>query len=84
MLAPGARFSLLVHHAGSSIVATNRAHIESEFAGLKLTPARQAQLEEMGYVFPSSGGVRRAPLRGARMRGELVPLEVDGQGRLLC
>ena len=78
---PAVKFRL--ERVGGKLVATNRAHIESEFAGLKLTPARQAQLEEMGYVFPSSGGVRRAPLRGARMRGELVPLEVDGQGRLL-
>ena len=78
---PAVKFRL--ERVGGKLVATNRAHIESEFAGLKFTPARQAQLEEMGYVFPSSGGVRRAPLRGARMRGELVPLEVDGQGRLL-
>jgi hypothetical protein len=78
---PAVQFRL--EKVGGKLVATNRAHIESEFAGFKLTPARQAQLEDMGYVFPSSGGIRRAPLRGVKMRGELVPLELDGQGRVL-
>jgi hypothetical protein len=80
---PRPKVKFRVERVGGKLVATNRAHIESEFEGLKLTPGRQAQLEEMGYVFPSSGGIRRAPLRGVKMRGELVPLEVDGQGRLV-
>jgi hypothetical protein len=78
---PAVNFRL--EKVNGKLVATNRVHIESEFARLELTPARQAQLVDMGYVFPSSGGIRRAPLRGVKMRGELVPLEVDGHGRLL-
>jgi len=63
-------------------VPTNRQHIDSEYRGRKLTPASQAELEKMGYVFQENGVVRRPALHATRKGGQMVPLELDEAGRI--
>lgn len=63
-------------------VPTNRQHIMDEFAGERLTRARQNALEEMGYVFQDNDVIRRPALHGTRSGGRMVPLELDTNGRL--
>ena len=71
----------LEYHDGKP-VATNRANLETKFAGRSLTPARRAQLEQMGYVFQSDGVVRRPMGHAKAGRPQMVPLEVDGNNRI--
>ena len=64
------------------LVASNRAHIESDHAGRKLTPKRQKDLEALGYTFASDGTVRRPRHHGEPGKPRMVPLEIDAEGRI--
>jgi hypothetical protein len=63
-------------------VATNRAYVDSEFAGRKLTPQRKAELEAMGYVFQANDVVRRPAGHAEAGKPRMVPIEIDPSGRI--
>jgi len=78
--AGSARFD--VEEIEGRLIASNRAHVQSDFGGRNLTPRRQELLESLGYVFQKNGVVRRPPGHGTAGRPSMVPIEVDAHGRV--
>ena len=70
-----------IEEIDGKMVASNRSHIETDFNNRKLTAARQAELEALGYVVQKNGVLRRPPGHATAGKPRMVALEVE-DGRI--